>query len=103
MSRDTALYLHDMADREPVPITLTVDSNCYAGSLADSEARIFYVTPGWHDIGLADFETPGGHMVRSYDPERTVIDIVRCKAAMGPAAYAYALKRYAASKDIPAE
>ena len=42
-------------------------------------------------------------MVRSYDPERTVIDIVRCKAAMGPAAYAYALKRYAASKDIPAE
>ena len=59
-----------MADREPVPITLTVDSNCNAGSLADSEARIFYVTPGWHDIGLADFETPGGHMVRSYDPEK---------------------------------
>lgn len=98
-SHNTALYLHGMAEREPVPITLTVASSYNAESLADSGARIFYVKPEWHGIGIAEAVTPGGHAVRTYDPERTVIDIVRRKAAMDPAAYAYALRRYAASKE----
>ncbi|HIW76853.1 MULTISPECIES: type IV toxin-antitoxin system AbiEi family antitoxin domain-containing protein [Gordonibacter] len=98
-SHNTALYLHDMAERESVPITLTVDSGYNVGSLADSGARIFYVKPEWYGIGVCDMESPGGHAVRVYDRERTLIDIIRRKAALDPAAYAYALKRYAASRE----
>ena len=36
--------------------------------------------------------------MRAYDRERTVCDVVRRKAAMDPAAYGYALRRYAASR-----
>ena len=37
--------------------------------------------------------------MRAYDRERTVCDVVRRKAAMDPAAYRYALRRYAASRE----
>ena len=30
-SHETALYLHDMAEREPVPIVLTVESGYHSG------------------------------------------------------------------------
>lgn len=98
-SHNTALYLHDMAEREAVPVTLTVDSAYNVGSLSDTGCRIFYVKPDWYGLGICEVETPGGHSVRAYDRERTVIDMIRRKAAMDPAAYAYALKRYAASGD----
>ncbi len=46
----------------------------------------------------SEAESPGGHIVRAYDRERTVCDVVRRKAAMDPAAYGYVLRRYAASR-----
>ena len=60
---------------------------------------IFYVKPEWYGIGISEAESPGGHVVRAYDRERTVCDVVRRKAAMDPAAYGYALRRYAASRE----
>ena len=97
-SHETALYLHDMAEHEPVPIALTVESGYHSGSLKDQGVRIFYVKPEWYDLGISEAESPGGHVVRAYDRERTVCDVVRRKAAMDPAAYGYALRRYAASR-----
>lgn len=98
-SHETALYLHDMAEREPVPITLTVESGYHSGSLKDQGVRIFYVKPEWYGLGISEAESPGGHVVRTYDRERTVCDVVRRKAAMDPAAYGYALRRYAAGRE----
>lgn len=98
-SHETALYLHDMAEREPVPIALTVESGYHSPSLKDQGMRIFYVKPEWYGLGISEAESPGGHIVRAYDRERTVCDVVRRKAAMDPAAYGYALRRYAASRE----
>ena len=98
-SHETALYLHDMAEREPVPIVLTVESGYHSGSLKDQGVRIFYVKPEWDGLGISEAESPGGNVVRAYDRERTVCDVVRRKAAMDPAAYGYALRRYAASRE----
>ena len=91
-SHETALYLHDMAEREPVPIVLTVESGYHSGSLKDQGVRIFYVKPEWYGLGISEAESPGGHVVRA-------CDVVRRKAAMDPAAYGYALRRYAASRE----
>lgn len=97
-SHETALYLHDMADREPVPIALTVESGYHSESLRNQGVKIFYVKPEWYGLGISEIQSPGGHVVRVYDRERTVCDVVRRKAAMDPAAYGYALRSYAASK-----
>lgn len=98
-SHDTSLYLHDMSEHEPYPISLTVESGYHSDSLSNSGARIFYVKPEWYDTGIEEVESPGGHRIRAYDKERTVCDIIRRKAAMDPAAYGYALRRYASAKD----
>lgn len=98
-SHDTSLYLHDMSEREPYPISLTVESGYHSDTLSSSGVRIFYVKPEWYGIGIVEVESPGGHTIRIYDKERTVCDIIRRKAAMDPAAYGYALRRYASAKD----
>ena len=97
-SHETVLYLHDMAEREPVPVALTVESGYHSASLKNQGVRIFYVKPEWYGLGISEAESPGGHIVRAYDRERTVCDVVRRKVAMDPAAYGYALRRYAASR-----
>lgn len=53
----------------------------------------------WSGLGISEVESPGGHIVRAYDRERTVCDVVRRRAVMDPAAYGYALRRYAASRE----
>lgn len=98
-SHQTALWLHDLAEREPLPIALTVDSGYNAGSLSDQGVRIYYVKPDWYEMGACEVESPGGHAVRSYDKERTICDTIRRRSSTDPAAYRYALRRYAKSSD----
>ena len=98
-SHETALYLHDMAEREPVPIALTVESGYHSTSLRDQGVKIYYVKPEWYSIGISEAESPGGHVVRTYDRERTVCDIVRRKSSVDVTEFNYALKTYASSKD----
>ena len=50
-----------MAEREPVPIALTVESGYHSGSLKDQGVRIFYVKPEWYGLGISEAESPGGH------------------------------------------
>lgn len=96
-SHQTALWLHDLAEREPLPISLTVDSGYNAGSLSDQGVKIYYVKPDWYGMGLCEAKSPGGHLVRTYDKERTICDMIRRRKAADPAAYRYALRRYAES------
>ena len=96
-SHQTALWLHDHAEREPLPISLTVDSGYNAGSLSDQGVKIYYVKPDWYGMGLCEAKSPGGHLVRTYDKERTICDMIRRRKAADPAAYRYALRRYAES------
>lgn len=98
-SHQTALWLHDLAEREPLPIALTVDSGYNAGSLSDQGVRIYYVKPDWYEMGACEMESPGGHAVRAYDRERTICDMVRRRSSTDPAAYRYALRRYANSSS----
>ena len=98
-SHDSALYLHDLTDREPMPISVTVDSRYNAGPLKDQGVRIYYVKPEWYGLGIAEVETPGGSKVRAYDKERTVCDIIRRRAAVDPAVFRQAIRDYSRSRD----
>lgn len=98
-SHQTALWLHDLAEREPLPISLTVDSGYNAGSLSDQGVKVYYVKPDWYGMGVCETKSPGGHLVRAYDRERTICDMIRRKKTTDPAAYRYALRRYAGSSE----
>ncbi len=98
-SHDSALFLHDLTDREPMPISVTVDSNYNASSLKDQGVRVYYVKPKWYKLGLAEVETPSGLKVKAYDKERTICDIIRKRATIDSAVFRQAIRDYVRSKD----
>lgn len=98
-SHDTSLYLHDLFEREPVPLSVTVPSNYNAGSLSETGVRIYYVKESWYGLGVCDMETPEGNIVRVYDMERTICDIVKRRSAMDVSSFNYAMQSYAKSRN----
>lgn len=98
-SHDTALYLHDLSEREPVPLSVTVHSNYHSDALRDIGVRIYYVKEAWHELGAMTLDSPEGNPVRVYDMERTICDTIRRRSATDPSAFNYAMRKYAASKD----
>ena len=98
-SYDTALFLHEMSEREPIPLSVSVDSGYNSPTLRDQGVHIHYVKPKWYGLGICDVKTPDGNIVKAYDKERTICDLIRKKDSVDVTEFNYALKIYAASKD----
>lgn len=98
-SHDTALFLHGMSEREPIPLSVSVESGYNSPSLKDQGVRIYYVKPEWHGIGVSDLKTPDGNLIRAYDKERTICDMIRRRTNTDVTEFNYALKSYISSKD----
>lgn len=98
-SHSSALYLHDLTDREPVPISVTVDSGYNAGSLRGQGVHVYYVKPEWYGLGLAEVESPSGARLRTYDKERTICDLIRKRAVTDVNVFSQAVRGYARSRD----
>ncbi len=102
-SHETALYLHDLAEKEPMPLTVTVAAKYHNPLLMARGVTIVYVKNEWYNIGISEAVTPGGHTVKAYDVERTICDIIRKRSEMDIAVFTYAVQQYARrkKKDIP--
>lgn len=98
-SHGAALYLHDMSEHEPIPLTVTVPSSYNATALRAEDVAVAYVKPEWHGLGVCEVVTPEQNVVRVYDKERTICDIVRRRSHMESAAFNYAIRSYVASDD----
>ncbi len=101
-SHATALYLHDMSDRIPLVYDITVPYN-YSGSLLNNEnVTLRYVKSDIFELGMIEIKTINGLIVKCYDLERTLCDIIKDKNHMDKEIYSKALKEYARSenKDI---
>ena len=98
-SHDAALFLHGMSEREPIPLSVSVESGYNSSSLKDQGVRIYYVKPEWHGMGVCRVKTPDGNLVKAYDKERTICDIIRRRKNTDVTEFNYALKSYIFSKD----
>ena len=98
-SHETALYLHDLAEKEPIPVTVTVPAKYNSLRLIEKGVKIIYVKNEWYNMGLRDSKSPGGHSINIYDMERTICDIIRKRREMDIAVFNYALKEYIKRKD----
>ena len=79
-SHETALYFHDLSDRSPFQMMLTIPSGYNTRLLKDKERfRFFYIAHELHSIGQTTMETPFGHQVQVYDEERTICDCLKRK------------------------
>lgn len=98
-SHETALYLHDLAEKEPVPLTVTVKAKYNNPVFAEKGIKVVYVKEEWYEMGICEMVSFGGHPITVYDMERTICDIVRKRAEMDVAVFNYAIKEYMKRKD----
>ena len=98
-SHDTALFLLDMTDQEPLKYTVTAKTGYNPSHLSADGVKVFTVKKELFDLGITEAPTPFGHMVTIYGPERTLCDMIRSRREMETQSVQDALKRYVRRKD----
>ena len=98
-SHETALFFHDLTDREPTEYMITVKTGYNPTRLKAEGIQVFTIKEELHDVGLTTAQTPFGHTVPAYDMERTICDLLRSRNSMEMQTLQGALKMYARRKD----
>jgi len=98
-SHDTALFLHDMTDREPTQYAVTVKTGYNPSRMTADGVKAYTVKKELYSLGIVQISTPFGHTVAAYDPERTVCDIVRSRNRIEAQTFQDALKQYVRRRD----
>lgn len=76
-SHQTALYLHSLSDENPHILTMTVPSGWNSNMLEEKGLYKFYYNKKdlWK-LGQIEVKSPYGHIIRTYDKERTLCDCI---------------------------
>lgn len=93
-SHETALYFHDLSDRTPIELMITVPSGYNSRLLKDNNYKFSYIKDELYELGKIMIKTPYGNDVYCYDIERTICDIIRDKNKIEKYQFIDALKRY---------
>jgi hypothetical protein len=78
-SHETALYLLDLANREPVQYTVTLKAGTNATGLTKQGVKVYKVKDALFEEGITEAPSPSGHMLRVYNSERTICDLFRSR------------------------
>lgn len=102
-SHDTALFLHDLSDRDPIKLSVTVPYGYNATNLKKSDIKVYTVKRELYLLGVMDLKTEFGRPIKVYNQERTICDIVRSRSGIDVAILNTAIRRYvySKSKNIP--
>jgi predicted transcriptional regulator of viral defense system len=98
-SHETALYFHDLTDREPCPYSITVKTGYNPSTLKSDGVQVYTIKRELHNVGIITLPTSFGHPVPVYDMERTICDIVRSRNNIEAQTFHDALKQYAHRRD----
>ncbi len=98
-SHETALFFHDLTDREPIRYSVTVRTSYNPSRLQEDGIQVYTVKKALHEVGIITAKTPFGHTVPVYDMERTICDLLRSRSRMEIQVFQDALKQYVRRKD----
>ena len=97
-SHDTALYLHDLTDRDPLEYSVTIPTGYNGSRLREAGINVYSIKKDLHELGVIELKTQFGRPIKAYNKERTICDIVRNRNNMDIAVLNEALKRYMGRK-----
>lgn len=98
-SHDSALFLHDLTDRDPIQYSVTVPAGYNSQNIQATGVKVFSIKKELYGLGLTSGRTMFGREIRCYDMERTICDIIRSRNQMDIAIVTDAIKRYSKRKD----
>jgi hypothetical protein len=98
-SHETALYLLSLAEREPVKYTVTLKTGTNATGLTKQGIKVYKVRESLFEEGIMEAQSPTGHMLRTYNSERTICDLVRSRRNIEIQDLQTAIKEYVRRKE----
>lgn len=98
-SHESALFFHDLTDREPDPYSITVKTGYNPTSLKADGIKVYSIKKELHHTGVVMMNTTFGNPVPVYDAERTICDLVRCRSGIELQTFQNALKQYAKRRE----
>ena len=98
-SHESALFFHDLTDREPDPYSVTVKTGYNPVSLQADGIKVYTIKKELHTLGIITMNTPFGNPVPVYDMERTICDLIRSRRGIEIQTFQDALKRYVKRTD----
>ena len=78
-SHETALYLLNLANREPSPFSVTLKTGTNSVGLSKQGIKVYKVKEGLFGEGIVEVRSLSGHTVRAYNAERTICDLFRSR------------------------
>ena len=97
-SNTTALYLYGFSNRIPIKYDITVKSG-YKGSLQkEDNANLFYTKKELLDLGVINYKLDSGNVIRVYDLDKTICDIIKNKKKIDAEIFNKAIREYFYSK-----
>ena len=98
-SHETALYLVNLAEREPTQYAVTLKAGTNAAGLTKSGVKVYKTKRELFEEGLIQARSPSGRNLRTYNPERTICDLVRSRRNIEIQDLQTAIKDYVRIKE----
>lgn len=98
-SGETALYLHDLTDRTPIRFQMTFPNSYNLTNVKSENVKCNRVIKEFYELGVGEINTPTGNLVRAYNMERTLCDILRTQSDTDIQIVSDAFKRYMKRND----
>lgn len=97
-SNTTALYLYGFSNRIPIKYDITIN-NGYNGTLQkDNNVNLFYTKKELLDLGVINYKLDSGNIIRVYDLDKTICDIIKNKKKIDAEIFNKAIREYFYSK-----
>ena len=98
-SHETALYLLNLAEREPSRYSVTLKAGANTSGLTKSGVKVYKVKHELFEEGIIGARSPAGNNVRVYNAERTICDLLRSRRNIEIQDLQTAVKEYVRRKD----
>jgi hypothetical protein len=98
-SHETAAYLLSLSDREPLEYSITLKTGTSSSRLINDDIKVYKIKSSLFELGLVSSKTMTGNIVRSYNAERTLCDLVRNRRNTESQDLQSVIKTYISTKD----
>ncbi len=98
-SGETALYLQGMVDREYSDICITVPPRFNQTRLRSKGVVVHQEKQELYQLGVIEVETNYGNIVRTYDKERCICDVIKYRRKIEVQQFQTAIKSFMRDKD----
>ncbi|MFT9266974.1 type IV toxin-antitoxin system AbiEi family antitoxin domain-containing protein [Oenococcus sp.] len=93
--KDTALFLHGMIDRTPEIYEMNFPMSNPHSASQNTQVKMYRQIERLYSIGIEKVKSPGGHLVKTYNIERTLCDIIRKRDQTDAETLGQAMRNYA--------